>query len=239
MEDRENSNPPAPAAPTTALSTAGAEKPKLIKNRGPAIAFLVVALVVVFGLVLAVAAMVFGSQKPAAGFVGNWASGAQSLEIRADGEAQGTDGCNGQGSRWHQAGDRIVFEGFMGTLMACMGPGDRMLNGWLGQSAFAELDASNSNRLNFFDQNDSMLGFMVRNGTVEPLPEQPVMTGEPDFPQPVDPMPGFPEPRPMYPDLPDDPREDQGKSAPGISRDPMVKAPRSLESPSPKEGTTP
>lgn len=233
MDERENSTTPAPAAPTTALPTVENPHPKLVKNRGPAIAFLVVAIVLVIGLVATVAALVYSAQKPSAGFVGRWAAGIQSLEISPSGEARGTDGCNGQSSRWHAEGNRIVFEGFMGTMMACMGPGDRMLNGWLGQAASAELQPGNPNQLVFFDQTGGQLGYMVRNGAVEPLPQQPVMpTGEPFLPGPTDPqvpgpaddwdslvdpsapMPGAPDPRPMQPKIPGDRSTDDGSGIP-------------------------
>ena len=54
MDEREHRSQPTPAAPTTALPTVEPEHPKLVKNRGPALAFLILAIIVVVGLVLAV-----------------------------------------------------------------------------------------------------------------------------------------------------------------------------------------
>lgn len=118
----------------------------------------------------------------------------------------------------------------MGTMMACMGPGDRLLNGWLSQAASAQLEVGNPNRLVFFDQNDSRLGYMVRNAAVEPFPQEPVMpTGDPFLPGPVKtpnpddwnnladpgtPMPDNPEPRPLNPELPNSPRTESDGGIP-------------------------
>lgn len=220
MDERENSSQPTPAAPTTALPTVEPEHPKLVKNRGPALAFLILAIVVVVGLVLAVFAMIYSANRStSSGYIGSWGSGMQSLTISADGEALGTDGCNGQSSRWTMRGDRIEFEGFIGTLIACLGPNDRLMNGWLGQSASAKLDPADPNRLIFFGQNGEELGSMVRGAVPEPMRGRPMPTGEPMLPGPDDPtVPGpaddgdalvyprpgaeFPEPRPMLPELP-------------------------------------
>ncbi len=226
MDERDNSPAPAPAAPTTALPTGENPHPKPI----PAIVFLLVAIVLVIGIVATAAALVYSSQKPSAGFIGSWAAGIQSLEISPSGEARGTDGCNGQSSHWHAEGNRIVFEGFMGTMRACMGPGDRLLNGWLGQAASAELQPGIPNQLLFFDQTGGQLGHMVRSETVEPLPQRPVMpTGEPFLPGPLKtpnpddwnnladpgtPMPDNPGPRPLNPELPNSPRTESDGGIP-------------------------
>lgn len=242
MDERDPQSTPAQAEPMRALPTVDPTSPKKAKS-GKSSGLLLGAIITVLALILAVLALVLTTRGTGGGFVGSWAAGSQSLEIRADGEARGTDGCNGQSSSWSQAGDRIVFSGFMGTLMACMGPGDRMLNGWLGQSASAELDPTDSNRLNFFDQADGFLGSMVRNGAVEPLPQEPIMpTGDPYFPGPIDPsdpLPGRPDPRPMYPDLPDDPRTDQGESAPKKFGGPLTRDTPDSPRTGAEKGTTP
>lgn len=202
------------------------EHPKLVKNRGPALAFLILAIVLVLGLVLTIFALVYSANRSASsGYIGSWGSGMQSLTISADGEARGTDGCNGQSSRWAMKGDRIEFEGFMGTMMACLGPDDRMMNGWLGQSSYAQLDVADSNQLIFYGQSGEQLGVMIRGAVPEPMPGRPMPTGDPMLPGPegptapgpaddgdalVDPRPGIevPKPRPMFPELPNAPDSD-------------------------------
>lgn len=218
MDEKEPQSAAVPAEPTSTLPTAEPQS----KDRGPGKGtwiFLTVAVAAI--ALIAILAAIFTPRAVGpvaeADYIGTWSAGMQSVTISADGEARGTDGCNGQGSRWTMGSNRINFDGFVGTMMACLTPEGKMLNGWLGQSSYAQLDVADSNQLIFYGQSGEQLGVMIRGAAPEPMPGRPMPTGDPMLPGPddptvpgpaddsdslVDPMPGKPDPRPMFPKLP-------------------------------------
>lgn len=218
MDEKETQSAAVPAEPTSTLPTAEPQS----NHRGPSKGTRIFLTVAVAAIVLiAILAAIFTPRAVGpvaeADYIGTWSAGLQSVTISPNGEARGTDGCNGQGSRWSLGADRINFDGFMGTMMACLTPEGKMLNGWLGQSSYAQF-GTDPNQLIFFGQSGEKLGSMVRGAAPEPMPGRPMPTGDPMLPGPddptvpgpaddsdslVDPMPGRPDPRPMFPKLPD------------------------------------
>lgn len=70
--------------------------------------------------------------------LGTWTSdetGQPSLELDEDGGVHGTDGCNRIVTTYRIDGDRVVFERFASTKMACQG-----VDPWLGGVREASVD---------------------------------------------------------------------------------------------------
>lgn len=193
-------NPNSPQTPPGGAETGTQPKPAI--GRGTktilTVAVALIALIAVFALV---APKLFPAPAAtSAEYTGSWVDGEQSLEIRPDGSASGTDGCNGQGSSWSFEGDGIVFEGFIGTMMACLDADGKYEQGWLPRSVSAVLQEDN--KLHFFDADANEIGVMVRGEiTRKPAPsteDSPLAPG-------TDPgMTTAPEPRPSL-IVPNDP----------------------------------
>lgn len=156
-----------PAPPTEAISLGQVDSPKPPIGRGTKIS-LTIAVVLV--ALLAIGAFLVPKFLPApqaaqSDYVGTWVADKQSLEILADGQARGSDGCNGQGSEWSYEGEGIAFQGFIGTLMACVDADGNYEQGWLPSSAVAVLDGEGE--LHFFDRDGKELGSMVQGQPAE------------------------------------------------------------------------
>lgn len=123
--------------------------------------------IVVIGLTLAVFMIGSASHRSSSltekDFVGSWSSGEQSLTISAKGQAGGTDGCNGQLSKWSYTDAQIRFTGFLGTQMACPGADGKLIQGWLSKSASASFEDGKTNRLFFYDSKGKSLGSMTQS----------------------------------------------------------------------------
>ncbi len=156
-----------PAPPTEAISVGSVDTPKPPIGKGTkislTIAVVLVALIAIFAFM--VPKFLPAPQQPAADYVGSWVAGKQSLEILANGEARGSDGCNGQGAKWSYEGEGIAFDGFFGTKMACVDADGKYEQGWLPSSAAAVLDSKGE--LHFFDRNGDELGSMVQGRPAE------------------------------------------------------------------------
>ena len=202
MSEREPLNTGS-AEPPAPLSTAAPGPKRSPLSKGSAIVLLAVGFIAIFTIL----AMIFTPRATGpvgavdeAGFIGNWSSELQSLEISANGEARGTDGCNGQGSSWSYSAGTVSFDGFVGTMMACLDEDGEMLNGWLGRAATASFESSSPDRLSFYDGEGKKLGELTRSAGSDSPTSPPLAPGPLDDPGPV--AGGgleTPDPRPMNP----------------------------------------
>ena len=135
--------------------------------------------IVALGLVAVVAFSIIGIQAlphgddepepvTSADFLGDWGAGEQSLAVSDDGSASGNDGCNGIGSTWSfdKESESAVFDGFFGTLMACVDDeGNPVGDGWLRSVGGARFEGPERDRLTFYDALGNRLGVMDRQET--------------------------------------------------------------------------
>lgn len=208
MSEREPLNTGSAESPAP-LSTAAPGPKRSPLSKGSAIVLLVVGVIAVFTII----AVIFTPRTSGpvgnaeeAGFIGTWSSELQSLTISQNGEARGTDGCNGQGSTWSYTDGELRFGGFIGTEMACLDDEGNLLNGWLGKATTASFEGSDPDRLTFYDRDGKSLGALSRTAEDGPLPGEVDPTSPPLAPGPLDdpgPVAGggleTPDPRPMNP----------------------------------------
>ncbi|MGJ3190465.1 META domain-containing protein [Paenarthrobacter sp. FR1] len=93
-----------------------------------------------------------GSSSP---FVGVWGDTSDtkqpSLDLKADGNATGTDGCNRLIGSWKEDAKTITFGGFASSRMACEG-----VDTWLSNAATAKIQEDG--KLAVFGQDGSQIG---------------------------------------------------------------------------------
>ncbi|BCW57072.1 heat shock protein HslJ [Paenarthrobacter nicotinovorans] len=91
-------------------------------------------------------------------FVGVWGDAGDtkqpSLDLKSDGTATGTDGCNRLVGSWKEDGKTISFGGFSSTRMACPG-----VDAWLSNAATAKIQEDG--KLAVFDQGEDQIGTLT------------------------------------------------------------------------------
>ncbi|SDX34732.1 META domain-containing protein [Arthrobacter sp. cf158] len=88
-------------------------------------------------------------------FVGAWGepndAKKPSLDLKSDGSATGTDGCNRLIGSWKEDGKTVSFSGFSSSRMACEG-----VDTWLSNAATARIQEDG--KLAVFGQDGTQLG---------------------------------------------------------------------------------
>lgn len=91
-------------------------------------------------------------------FVGVWGDTSDakqpSLDLKSDGSASGTDGCNRLMGSWTEDGKTIAFGGFASTRMACEG-----VDTWLSNAATAKIQEDG--QLAVFGQGGAQIGTLA------------------------------------------------------------------------------
>ncbi|MGF6834834.1 heat shock protein HslJ [Paenarthrobacter sp. TE4293] len=91
-------------------------------------------------------------------FVGVWGDTSDakqpSLDMKSDGQATGTDGCNRLVGSWKEDGKTITFGGFSSTRMACEG-----VDTWLSNAATAKIQEDG--KLAVFGQDGTQIGILA------------------------------------------------------------------------------
>ncbi|MCT9871459.1 META domain-containing protein [Paenarthrobacter aurescens] len=91
-------------------------------------------------------------------FVGVWGDTGDpkqpSLELKSDGNATGTDGCNRLIGSWKEDGKTITFGGFASSRMACEG-----VDTWLSNAATAKIQENG--KLAVFGQGGDEIGTLA------------------------------------------------------------------------------
>ena len=141
--------------------------------------------IVVIGIVAAVALTMIGIQAVAMNrdheedltvsaedYLGTWVDPEgtdeehrQEITLIADNMAGGSDGCNRISSKWlfDESRESIVFEGFFGTEMACMGADGEVAPSWVRQASEASfVDTSDKDTLTIYDVAGNRLGDLTR-----------------------------------------------------------------------------
>lgn len=91
-------------------------------------------------------------------FVGVWGDTSDakqpSLDMKSDGSATGTDGCNRLVGSWKEDGKTVSFGGFSSTRMACQG-----VDTWLSNAATAKIQEDG--KLAVFGQGGDQIGTLA------------------------------------------------------------------------------
>ncbi|MFE4196930.1 META domain-containing protein [Paenarthrobacter sp. NPDC056912] len=91
-------------------------------------------------------------------FVGVWGepndTKKPSLDLKSDGNATGTDGCNRLIGSWKEDGKTITFGGFASSRMACEG-----VDTWLSNAVTAKIQEDG--KLAVFGQGDTQIGTLA------------------------------------------------------------------------------
>ena len=91
-------------------------------------------------------------------FVGVWGETSDtkqpSLDLKSDGSATGTDGCNRLMGSWKEDGKTISFGGFASTRMACEG-----VDAWLSNASTAKIQEDG--KLAVFGQGGDEIGTLA------------------------------------------------------------------------------
>ncbi|GAA3272428.1 META domain-containing protein [Paenarthrobacter aurescens] len=112
----------------------------------------------VFPALLAAALMAGCAGSGNGPFVGVWGDTSDakqpSLDLKSDGTATGTDGCNRLTGSWKEDGKTISFGGFASTRMACEG-----VDTWLSNAATAKIQEDG--KLAVFGQGGDEIGTLT------------------------------------------------------------------------------